>query len=48
VAKFQNANHHLFVKNEKNEFKLAEGYDETLRRFILTIKSSEIKPGSYK
>jgi len=48
VAKFQNANHELFVKNEKNEFKLAEGYDETLKRFILRIKSSEIKHSSHK
>lgn len=40
VAKFQNANHEIFVQNEKKEFKLAEGYDETLKNFILKIKSS--------
>jgi dienelactone hydrolase len=38
VAKFENANHEIFVKNEKNEFRLAQGYDETLRRFILENK----------
>ena len=43
VAKFQNANHEIFVQNEKKEFKLAEGYDEALKNFILKIKSSEFK-----
>ncbi len=38
VAKFKNANHEIFVKSEKNEFRLAQGYDETLRRFIVEIK----------
>ena len=42
VKKFQDANHEIFVKNEKNEFRLAEGYDETLRQFILKIKSSDM------
>lgn len=39
VAKFQGANHEIFVQNEKKEFKLAPGYDETLKKFILMIKS---------
>jgi pimeloyl-ACP methyl ester carboxylesterase len=39
VAKFENANHEIFVQNEKKEFRLAPGYDETLRRFILKIKA---------
>jgi pimeloyl-ACP methyl ester carboxylesterase len=43
VAKFENANHEIFVQNEKKQFKLAEGYDETLKRFILKIKASEMK-----
>jgi dienelactone hydrolase len=37
VAKFENANHEIFVKTE-NGLVLAPGYDETLRRFILKIK----------
>ena len=43
IAKFEGANHDLFVKNEKGEFRLAEGYDETLKKFILKMKSSELK-----
>lgn len=38
VAKFENANHEIFVQNEKKEFRLAPGYDETLKRFILKMK----------
>ena len=43
VAKFEGANHDIFVKNEKNEFRIAKGYDETLKRFILKMKSSGSK-----
>jgi len=38
VAKFEGANHEIFVKTEKNSSVLAPGYDETLRNFILKIK----------
>ncbi len=41
IAKFEGANHDIFIQNEKNVFRLAEGYDETLKRFILKVKSSE-------
>ncbi len=41
VAKFQNANHEIFVENEKKQFRPAEGDDETLKSFILKIKASE-------
>ena len=43
VAKFEGANHEIFVKNEKKESHLAEGYDETLKGFILNMKSFGIK-----
>ncbi len=41
VRKFVGANHEIFVQNEKKQFRLADGYDETLKEFILKIKTSK-------
>jgi alpha-beta hydrolase superfamily lysophospholipase len=41
VRKFEGANHEIFVQNEKKQFRLADGYDETLKSFILKMKSSK-------
>ena len=48
VRKFEGANHEIFVQNEKKEFRPAEGYDETLKSFILKIKSSGLNDISHK
>jgi dienelactone hydrolase len=39
VKTFENASHEIFVQNEKKEWKLAEGYDETLKRFIQKVST---------